>query len=664
MNSSLGHKASKQTPQTKQSDRSSGFTSDRVSNNADAIAQVIEVREVREIHDFHGGIHPPENKRQSTAAPIRDLPLPDQLILPLSQHIGVPAQAIVEVGEQVLKGQLIAEAFGPVSAAVHAPTSGVVTDINEYLIPHSSGMSALCIVIKPDGEERWISHSGCNDFRDELPQTLLKRIRDAGIAGMGGAGFPSAIKLHPQQKIDTLIINAAECEPYITADDMLMREHAEEIITGIQILAHILGEPASVLIGIEDNKPEAWDALSAQLHNSNVHTNIELIEIPTKYPSGGEKQLIEILTGTQVPSGKLPAELGIVCLNVGTAFAIKQAVCEGIPLISRITTVTGKACAQAGNYRVLIGTPVSHVLSETGVDEAQCSRLVMGGPMMGFTLPDTAVPLIKTTNCILAPDQSELPTNDFAQACIRCGLCAEACPASLLPQQLYWYARSQNHERLEAHNLFDCIECGACSYVCPSNIPLVQYYRASKGEIRQHEKDKIVADRARQRFETHQQRIEKEAQEKIARREARRAAALAKQNASTENVSGSTLESSSENSSGNASENSSDNLNTNESDTNSGQSDLVKAAMARLQSTQTSPEQQRQKLERALSAAQSKLQRYEAQLANADSTDDPRTADQNNTLLAKIEGARLQYQDINTRLDALPAQQGPSEGDV
>ena len=657
MNSSLGHKTSKGTPQTEQSDRSPGL-------NAKTIDTITSTIEVREIHNFHGGIHPPENKRQSTAAPIRDLPLPDQLILPLSQHIGVPAQAIVEVGEQVFKGQLIAEAFGPVSAAVHAPTSGVVTDINEYLIPHSSGMSALCIVIKPDGEERWIAHSGCKDFRDELPQTLLKRIRGAGIAGMGGAGFPSAIKLHPQQKIDTLIINAAECEPYITADDMLMREHAEEIITGIQILAHILGEPASVLIGIEDNKPEAWDALSAQLHNSNVHTNIELIEIPTKYPSGGEKQLIEILTGTQVPSGKLPAELGIVCLNVGTAFAIKQAVCEGIPLISRITTVTGKACAQAGNYRVLIGTPVSHVLSETGVDEAQCSRLVMGGPMMGFTLPDTAVPLIKTTNCILAPDQSELPTNDFAQACIRCGLCAEACPASLLPQQLYWYARSQNHERLEAHNLFDCIECGACSYVCPSNIPLVQYYRASKGEIRQHEKDKIIADRARQRFETHQQRIEKEAQEKIARREARRAAALAKQNASTENVSGSTAGSASGNSSGNTSENSSDNLNTNESDTDSGQSDLVKAAMARLQNTQTSPEQQRQKLERALSAAQSKLQRYEKQLANPDSTDDPRTADQNNKLLAKIEGARLQHQDINARLDALPAQQGPSEDDV
>lgn len=649
MNSSLGN----QTPQAEQADSSPNLTSDTASKTTDPIAQVIEVRE---IHDFHGGIHPPENKRQSTAAPIRDIPLPDQLILPLSQHIGVPAQAIVEVGEQVLKGQLIAEAFGPVSAAVHAPTSGVVTDINEHLIPHSSGMSAQCIVIKPDGEERWIDHSGCNDFRDELPQTLLKRIRDAGIAGMGGAGFPSAIKLHPQQKIDTLIINAAECEPYITADDMLMREHAEEIITGIQILAHILSEPASVLIGIEDNKPEAWDALSAQLHN----TNIELIEIPTKYPSGGEKQLIEILTGTQVPSGKLPAELGIVCLNVGTAFAIKQAVCEGIPLISRVTTVTGKACAQVGNYRVLIGTPVSHILSATGVDEAQCSRLVMGGPMMGFTLPDTAVPLIKTTNCILAPNQSELPTNDFAQACIRCGLCAEACPASLLPQQLYWYARSQNHERLEAHNLFDCIECGACSYVCPSNIPLVQYYRASKGEIRQHEKDKIIADRARQRFETHQQRIEKEAQEKIARREARRAAALAKQNASTENVSDSTARSAS----GNASENSADNLNTNESDTDSGQSDLVKAAMARLQNTQTSPEQQRQKLQRALSAAQSKLQRYEAQLANVDSTDDPRTADQNNTLLAKIEGARLQYQDINARLDALPAQQGQSEDDL
>ena len=601
--------------------------------------------EAREIHDFHGGIHPPENKRQSTATPIRDIPLPRQLIVPLNQHLGTPARVTVHIGDKVLKAQQIAEANGSISAAIHAPTSGVVTDISDYPIPHSSGMSAPCIVIEPDGEERWIEHSGCNNFRDESPTSLLERIRQAGIAGLGGAGFPAAIKLQPRQTINTLIINAAECEPYITADDILMREYAQEIVTGIQIIAHILGEPESLIIGIEDNKPEAREALSTHIEvlsaqlkaEQSSACNIELLEIPTKYPSGGEKQLIEILTGTEVPSGELPAELGIVCVNVGTAFAIKQAVCDGMPLISRITTVTGNACAQAGNYRVLLGTPVSHLLAETGVDQNQCSRLVMGGPMMGFTLPDTAVPIVKTSNCILAADQKELPANDFAQACIRCGLCAEACPASLLPQQLYWYARSQNHERLQAHNLFDCIECGACSYVCPSNIPLVQYYRAAKGEIRQHEKEKRISDRARERFEAHQQRIAREEQEKTARREARRQAALAKQNAATENPSA-------------ASSASSGNTDA-KSDSDDNQSDLIKAAMARLQNTQVNPEQQLQKLERTVRAAQSKLERAEAKLANASES----TQDQHNTLRAKVESARVQYQESKSRMEKFSA---------
>ncbi|MEM0953850.1 MAG: electron transport complex subunit RsxC [Pseudomonadota bacterium] len=478
---------------------------------------------MRKIWDFHGGVHPPENKHQSLGKPINSAGIPPQLTLPLNQHIGAPAEPVVAVGDAVLKGQMIAKPLGLVSVPVHAPTSGTVVAIEDRQVAHPSGLQTRCIVIDTDGTDRWVEHAGLNDYRSLEREALLAHIRQSGIAGMGGAGFPTAVKLgvDPRQKpIETLIINGTECEPYITADDILMRERAAEIIAGVEILQHLI-QPAETLLGMEDNKPEGIEAMLA----ASADKDMEVVVFPTKYPSGGEKQLIEILTGKQVPSGGLPADIGIVCQNVGTAVAIGRAVLRGEPLISRVTTVTGEAVAEPQNFDVLLGTPMRYLLEQAGYTPGRQQRLVMGGPMMGFTVPDPDVPIVKTTNCLLAPTVEELPPPPPAQPCIRCGLCAEACPATLLPQQLYWFARGKEFEKLESHNLFDCIECGACSYACPSNIPLVQYYRASKAEIVQLRRDQAKADHSKTRFEARQDRLQREAEEKEAQRAARKKAA-------------------------------------------------------------------------------------------------------------------------------------------
>ncbi|MDG1813050.1 MAG: electron transport complex subunit RsxC [Porticoccaceae bacterium] len=562
-----------------------------------------------------GGVHPPENKHQSLTLPIGALPIPEKLLVPLSQHIGAPANACVKVGQKVLKGQKIADATGSVSVPMHAPTSGTISAIEDRPIAHSSGMSAPCIEITSDGKDNWIDHEGIADFEHSSPQALTKIIADAGIAGMGGAGFPSAIKLSPghRRPIDTLIVNATECEPYITADDSAIRERAAEIIEGIGILSHILGNPSNILIGIEDNKPEAIAALQPHVADSGI----SVVSFPTKYPSGGEKQLIYILTGKELASGTLPADAGMVCINIGTTYAIKRAVVNGEPLISRVTTMTGNACGINRNYETLIGTPVSHMLTHSEFNEAACSRLVMGGPMMGFSLTSADVPVVKTTNCILAPSYSEIPDDEPAQPCIRCGMCAEACPASLLPQQLFWYSQAEDHDRLEAHNLFDCIECGACSYVCPSNIPLVQHYRHSKGEILKAREEKVKSDHARERFEFHQQRMEQAEKDKEAKRAARREAAE-KAKASTAAASGA----------GSA-------------------ADIIAAAQARAAAKKVSPEQQQAKFERSIAGAEMRVQMATEKLAEAaaDQTDE-----QKNILTAALDGAKQKLEQAQARL--------------
>ena len=463
------------------------------------------------IWDIPGGIHPQENKLQSLGHGIETPPLPRELIVPLQQHIGARAEPCVAVSEKVLKGQLIAEANGFVSCPLHAPTSGTVTAIGPAPYPHASGLEEWAIRIEADGEDRWCELDPISDFRALEPAALLDIIRAAGISGLGGAGFPTAVKLkaRPEQKIHTLIINGTECEPYITADDSAMRYRAEQIVSGIEVLMHIL-RPEQVLIGIEDNKPEAIEAMRAAVGERPM----QVVVFPTKYPSGGEKQLIQILTGKEVPSGGLPADLGMVCQNVGTLLAIHDAVVLGQPLIKRITTLTGDALSHPTNVEALIGTPIRDLLTFAGLQPEKLYRLVMGGPMMGFTLQSMDAPIVKTTNCLLAGSKAELPPPPPAQPCIRCGLCAEACPASLLPQQLHFFALGKDYDQLKRQNLFDCIECGACSYVCPSSIPLVQYYRAAKSEIRALDLQQHKADHSRQRFEHRQERLQREAEQK------------------------------------------------------------------------------------------------------------------------------------------------------
>ncbi len=469
---------------------------------------------------FHGGIHPPENKKQSTRQPIGRLPLPRRLYVPLQQHIGMAASPIVEVGQQVLKGQMIAEPVGRISVALHAPTSGVIRSIGPHPVPHASGLDSDCICIETDGEERWVEHQGLEDYTRLEPSQLIEHIRQCGVAGMGGAGFPTDVKLHlgDDHIVNTLIINAAECEPYITADDMLMRERADEILGGIRILNHLL-KPSHIMIGIEDNKAHAIHTLEKAIKGCEL--NLDIRVVPTKYPSGGERQLIKLLTDIEVPSGKIPADIGIVCQNVGTMSAVYRAVHKGEPLISRVVTVTGDAVAQPQNFDTLIGTPFADLLDAANVYENKLYRLVMGGPMMGVTVEHDQIPVIKTTNCIIAASQDEMPAAQPEQACIRCGMCEQVCPAELLPQQLYWFSKGKEFEKAKNHNLFDCIECGACAYVCPSSIPLVQYYRFAKSEIRTEEAEQRKADHARERFEARQARLEREQEEKEARRKAR-----------------------------------------------------------------------------------------------------------------------------------------------
>ncbi|AOM00905.1 electron transport complex subunit RsxC [Cobetia marina] len=486
------------------------------------------------VFDFHGGIHPPEHKALSNRAPLVAAPLPHEVVLPLSQHIGAPAQPLVEIGQRVKTGELIARAQGMISAPVHASITGVVTAIEPRQIPHVSGLEDLCIVIERDSEiDEWARLEAWRDWRQQEAQDLIQRLQDAGVVGQGGAGFPSAVKARVRERhaIDTLILNAAECEPYITADDLTMRTHPEALIEGLEILASLIG-PECILIGIEDNKPEAVIALEQAIRARRadkrlppLDSRLEVVVVPTKYPSGGEKQLIKLLTDREVPSRGLPADVGVVVHNPGTVRAVQRAVCFGEPMISRVVTLTGEALQHPHNVEARLGTAIGDLLRLAAPSASGIARLVMGGPMMGFTLESDALPIIKTTNCLLASSPEAVPAPAVEQPCIRCGMCEQACPAELLPQQLYWFSKSREFDKAELYNLADCIECGACSYVCPSQIPLVQYYRFAKGEIRTAQHDARKSERARHRFEFKQARMAREEAEKEAKRQQRAQAA-------------------------------------------------------------------------------------------------------------------------------------------
>ncbi|MFA6903934.1 MAG: electron transport complex subunit RsxC [Gallionellaceae bacterium] len=475
---------------------------------------------MRTLHTFHGGVHPAEHKLESSAQPSLRAPLPQRLVLPLKQHIGNAAKALVQAGDKVLKGQLLAAAEGMLSAAIHAPTSGTVVAIDFHAVAHPSGLPELCIVLQPDGEDRWIEHAGF-DYRALPREELLNRLRDAGIVGLGGATFPTHVKLNNAQRIQTLILNGAECEPWITTDDRLMCERAAEIVQGIEVLRY-LAQPAATLIGIEDNKPEAITAMQQACAGSGI----EVVVIPTLYPSGGEKQLIKILTGKEVPSGGRPLNIGVVCSNVATAFAIHRMVNHGEPLISRLITVTGHVKSPR-NIEALIGTPIAELVQLAGGALEGANGYIVGGPMMGLEVTNAQLPVVKGSNCIIVKSDKLFPAPPPALPCIRCTRCVEVCPAELQPQDLYWFARAKNLGKAQSYHLFDCIECGACSYVCPSNIPLVQYYRFAKSEIWANERDKEAADLARERHEFHLLRIEREKQDKADKLAQKEKAALA-----------------------------------------------------------------------------------------------------------------------------------------
>ncbi|HAF1714129.1 TPA: electron transport complex subunit RsxC [Salmonella enterica] len=465
------------------------------------------------IWDFDGGIHPPEMKTQSNGTPLRQVPLAPRFVIPLKQHIGAEGELCVSVGDRVLRGQALTRGRGRM-LPVHAPTSGTVIAIAPHSTAHPSALAELSVIIDADGEDRWIEREGWSDYRAHSREALIERIHQYGVAGLGGAGFPTGVKLQGGgDKITTLIINAAECEPYITADDRLMQDCAAQIVEGIRILAHIL-QPREVLIGIEDNKPQAISMLRAVLADAH---DISLRVIPTKYPSGGAKQLTQILTGKQVPHGGRSSDIGVLMQNVGTAYAVKRAVIDGEPITERVVTLTGEAVSRPGNVWARLGTPVRHLLNDAGFCPSADQMVIMGGPLMGFTLPWLDVPVVKITNCLLAPSVTEMGAPQEEKSCIRCSACADACPADLLPQQLYWFSKGQQHDKATAHHIADCIECGACAWVCPSNIPLVQYFRQEKAEINAIRLEEKRAAEAKARFEARQARLEREKAARLAR---------------------------------------------------------------------------------------------------------------------------------------------------
>jgi electron transport complex protein RnfC len=448
---------------------------------------------------FPGGLTLDGHKADTERIPIRTAPIPERLILPLAQHVGQPSAPVISPGSRVRKGEVLARAAGYVSAALHAPTSGRVRDIGVHAVIHPGGLRLPCIEIEPDGEDRSVERAVIDKPFDLEPAVVHELIQRHGIVGFGGAGFPTHVKVREgtAHTVDTLIINGAECEPYITCDNRLLQERAAEIIAGTRILAHAVQASHSV-IAIEDDMRAARAALAPACDAAGI----ELTLVPARYPTGGEKQLIKVLTGREVPSGGLPIQIGIVVQNVATAAAVYRAIHLGEPVTSRVLTLAG-ALPAPGNVEALLGTPVSALLAFAGLAPGGGMRVLSGGPMMGVRVADWSAPITKVTNCLLVEPDVARPA---ARACIRCGECVTACPAGLQPQALYEFAKVSDFDAAQDYHLFDCIECGCCAYVCPSQIPLVQYYRYAKSAIEGLDEEFARAQLLRARFERHELR--------------------------------------------------------------------------------------------------------------------------------------------------------------
>ena len=477
------------------------------------------------LHGFPGGLKLAGRKDRSTAQPVRAAPLAPRYVLALAQSSGAPAVPCVAVGDRVRRGQTIATPGDGVSAALHAPTSGVVVALEDRAVAHPSGLAARCIVIDADGRDEAVPPLA--PLADDAPAAeVAARLRACGVVGLGGAAFPTDLKLAVPAPPELLVLNGAECEPDIACDDMLMRSRATAVVEGARLLRRASGA-ARAVIAVENDKPEALAALRAALAPAG-DAALAVVAVPARYPEGGERQLIQTLTGREVPRGGLPRDIGVVCVNVGTAAAAADAVVRGLPLVGRLVTVTGDGVAAPCNLEARIGTPIADLVAAAGGYTAQATRLIMGGPMMGFALPDDAIAIVKATNCVLVAGPAEAAARPEPQPCIRCGECAQVCPASLLPQQLYWHARAGELDKARGYALDACIECGCCDLVCPSHIPLAAWFRHAKGELRAKDLERALSDHARERFEARQARLAREERERAERLAAKQAAIAAK----------------------------------------------------------------------------------------------------------------------------------------
>ncbi len=424
---------------------------------------------------FPGGVHPPDEKRYSASVPITEAPIPQKVIIHLSQHIGSPSKPIVAVGDEVLTGQKIAEATGYVSLVQHSSISGKVTAINRF--PNATGSSSMAIQITGDGSDKWIELVDEPNFMDLPLEEMKKRIGEAGICGMGGAGFPTLVKLSPpaDKPIDTVILNGVECEPYLTSDHRLMLEKGEEIIIGLQLIMKILGAKKG-MIGIEANKPDAIAKMQELTKNEPA---MEVVPLKLRYPQGAEKQLIYAATKRKVPAGGLPLEVGIVVQNVGTAFAIYEAIRYQKPLIQRVITVTGSPVTKPQNLLARIGTPFSELVDFCGGTKEEVGKVICGGPMMGFALPTLEATVGKGSGGLVLMNTENARLNEEGN-CLRCARCVDVCPLNLVPCMIVSAVKYDNQKLAVRSGLNDCMKCGACAYVCPAQIRLVQYIDTGK----------------------------------------------------------------------------------------------------------------------------------------------------------------------------------------
>jgi electron transport complex protein RnfC len=474
---------------------------------------------------LRGGVHPEGRKELSAHPDIRALPLPKRLYVPLQQHIGAAAIPVVALGQRVLKGELIATAQGNVSSTIHAPTSGTIIAIGDHVAAHPSGLPIAAIWLESDGLDQWIATEVLEDPFALQPKEIATRVAAAGIVGMGGATFPAALKLNLSRSngIQTLIINGGECEPYLTCDDRIMRERAKEIVEGIRLIAYAVSAK-KILVGIEDNKPEAIAAMKAAAQGSEV----TIVSMPSMYPMGSEKQIVQVLTGKELPAGGRPADIGVLVHNVATAYAVQQAIRYGKPLLSRIVTVSGGAIGKPCNVETLIGTPVRELIDFAGGYARPAARMVLGGPMMGMQIVNTEVPVVKGTSGVLALMAKEIGQAE-SSPCIRCATCVSACPIGLLPLSMAAHIRASDLNGAVDLGLKDCIACGSCSYVCPAHIPLVHYFNYAKGDLAAQERAKLKQEATKKLAEVRSERmarIERERAEAAAKRKAAREAKM------------------------------------------------------------------------------------------------------------------------------------------